>query len=98
MGEAEPARALGEDTLRRCRRMLGPDHLITLLAAGGLTLALVAMGEAEPARALGEDTLRRCRRTLGPDHLITLYLTQALNGGPPLSRGDAAADRPDGPL
>ena len=26
LGEAEPARDLGEDTLRRCRRVLGPDH------------------------------------------------------------------------
>ncbi len=29
LGEPEPARALGEDTLRRCRRLLGPDHPIT---------------------------------------------------------------------
>jgi hypothetical protein len=26
LGEAEPARALGQDTLRRCRRVLGPEH------------------------------------------------------------------------
>jgi hypothetical protein len=26
---AEPARALGEDTLQRCRRVLGPDHSLT---------------------------------------------------------------------
>jgi hypothetical protein len=30
LGEAEPARALGEDTLRRCHQMLGSDHPITL--------------------------------------------------------------------
>jgi hypothetical protein len=29
LGEAEPARALAEDTLVRCRRVLGPDHPIT---------------------------------------------------------------------
>jgi hypothetical protein len=29
-GEAEPARVLGEDTLRRCRRVLGPDNRIAL--------------------------------------------------------------------
>ena len=68
LGEAEPARTLGEDTLQRCRRVLGPDHAITLLAAAALTGALVRLGEAEPGRALGEDTLRRCRRGLGPDH------------------------------
>jgi hypothetical protein len=30
LGEAESARALGEDTLQRCHRTLGPDHPITL--------------------------------------------------------------------
>jgi hypothetical protein len=30
LGEAKPARALGEDTLQRCRRVVGADHLITL--------------------------------------------------------------------
>ena len=78
MGEAEPARALGEDTLPRCRRVLGPDHLTTVSAAAALTLALVMVGEAEPARALGEDTLPRCRRVFGPDHPITLLAAAGL--------------------
>jgi hypothetical protein len=30
VGEVEPARALGEDTLRRCRRVFRPDHPITM--------------------------------------------------------------------
>jgi hypothetical protein len=30
LGEAEPARALGQDTLRRCNRVLGPDHPLRL--------------------------------------------------------------------
>jgi uncharacterized lipoprotein YbaY len=77
LGEAEPARALGEDTLQRCRRVLGPDHVITLGAAAPLTVALVELGEAEAARALGEDTLQRCRIALGPNNPITLYLAQA---------------------
>jgi hypothetical protein len=29
-GATEPARILGEDTLQRCRRALGPDHPIAL--------------------------------------------------------------------
>ena len=94
MGDAEPARALGEDTVERCRRVLGADHLITLLTAAALTAALSRLGEAEPARALGQDTLRRCRRVLGPDHPVTLFLTQATRIGHPTPGGDAAADRP----
>jgi hypothetical protein len=30
LGEHEQARALGQDTLERCRRVLGPNHLATL--------------------------------------------------------------------
>jgi hypothetical protein len=81
MGEAEPARALGEDTLQRSRSALGPDHPTTLSAAAALTVALISLGEVEPARALGEDTLQRCRRGLGPDHPMTLRLTQAVSIG-----------------
>jgi len=98
VGEAEQGCTLGEDTLQRCRRVFGPDHGTTLLAAAGLTPALVRAGEAQPARALGQDTLRRCRRVLGPQHPITLHLTPAGSGGHPLPGGDAAADCPDGPV
>jgi hypothetical protein len=98
MGEAEPARALGEDTLRRCRCVLGLDHLVTLLAAASLTAAMIQLGEAEAARALGEDTLQRCHRVFGPDHPITLYLTQAANIGHLTADGDAAVDSPNAPL
>ncbi len=56
---------LGQETLERCRRVLGFDHLITLWASAALPHASVHLGEAEPARALGEDTLQRCRRALG---------------------------------
>ena len=73
-------RALGEDTLQRCRRVFGPDHLITL-AAAGLTVALAELGEFEAARTLGHDTLGRCRRWVGPGHPITLYLAQVAGIG-----------------
>ena len=96
LGEAEQARDLAQDTLQR--RMLGPHHLITLLAAGALTGALVQLGEPEPARALGEDTLRRCRRVFGPDHPTTLYLAQAASSGHLLLADDTAADRPSWPM
>jgi hypothetical protein len=98
LGEAQPARALGQDTLQRCRQVLGPDHARTLLTAAALTLALAQLGEAQPARALGQDTLQRCRRVLGPDHPITLYLTQDSSIGHLLLGGHAAADGRDRPL
>jgi len=39
VGDAEPARDLGQDTLRRCRRAFGPDHPITqyLTEAAGIS-------------------------------------------------------------
>jgi hypothetical protein len=85
---------MGEDTVQRCRRTLGPNHLFTLGAATGLTLALIQVGDAEPARDLGQDTLRRCRRAFGPDHPITQYLTEAAGISHPMPGGDAAADGP----
>jgi hypothetical protein len=98
LGAVEPACALGEDTLRRCRRVLGPDHPATLWAAAVLTLALRWLGKAEPARTLGQDTLRRCRRVFGPEHPITQSLTQPANSGHLMLGDDAAADRPSRPL
>jgi hypothetical protein len=98
LGEAEQVRALGEDTPQRCRRVLGPDHLLSLRTAAALNLDLNRLGEVKPARALGRDTLQRCRRVLGPDHPITLYLSRAASSGHPVTSDDAATDRPDRPL
>jgi hypothetical protein len=39
-GEPEPARALGQDTLQRARRVLGPDHVVVLSTGTALTHAL----------------------------------------------------------
>ena len=78
--------------------MFGPDHPISLWAAGALTSALAQLGEAESARALGQDTLQRSRRVLGPDHPIMLYRTQAVSSGHLLFGDDAAADLPGRPL
>jgi Tetratricopeptide repeat len=97
VGEAKRVRALGQDTLRRCRRVIGPDRSTTLLTATALTLALTQLGEAEPARALGEDTLQRGRRTLGPDHLITRYMARVAVTDPPPLGDDAAEDDPSPP-
>jgi hypothetical protein len=83
MDDAETAWPLGQDTLERCRAVLGPDHPTTLWAADAQALALVGAGKFGPARVLAESTLQRSRRILGPDHTTTLTaaatLTQALN-------------------
>ena len=92
LGRAEPARALGEDTLQRSRRVLGPDHSITLGAAAVLTGVLAGLSEVEGARALGQDTLPRCLRTLGPDHLITRSLARVAVTDPHLRGDEAGAD------
>jgi len=78
--------------------VLGPDHLITLLAATALTESLVQLGEAQSARVLGEDTLQRSRRVFGPDSPITHHFAQAASVGHTVLGGDAAADRTNGPL
>src|SRR5918994_787801 len=88
------ARALGEDTLQRSRRVLGPDHARTLWAATALVTARAEVGEVEQARALAQDTLQRSRRVLGPEHPLAPHLTQVTGSGPPMPGGDAADERP----
>jgi hypothetical protein len=78
VGEVEAARTLGEDTLQRCRRVVGLDHPMTVIAATPLALALPLVGEAESARTLGEDTLKRACRLFGLDNPITLSAAAAL--------------------
>lgn len=72
LGQGERGRQLGEDTLARCRRVLGENHPHTLRAAYTLAAALGEAGQDEQACQLGEDTLTRMRRVLGEDHPDTL--------------------------
>ena len=70
--------ALGEDTMRRLLRTLGPDHPITLVLSTNMAprraLVLALEGDAATARAECEDALRRSRNSVGPDHPATLGL------------------------
>jgi tetratricopeptide (TPR) repeat protein len=77
LGQCEQAHQLAEDTLIRCRRVLGADHPHTLISATALAL-IWALGRYEQARQLGEDTLTRARRVLGDDHSCTLLLATIL--------------------
>lgn len=54
------------------RRVFGPDHPTTLLAADLVIFGLLTEGDVESIRELGEDTLARSRVVLGDRHLITL--------------------------
>ncbi|MBV9142452.1 MAG: tetratricopeptide repeat protein, partial [Pseudonocardiales bacterium] len=54
VGQYESARQLGEDTLARCRRVLGEDHPHTLRSANNLARDLRELGEDQQARDLEE--------------------------------------------
>jgi hypothetical protein len=43
-GDAEAARTLSKDTLQRCRRMLGPDHPVTLYLTQDVGIAHLRLG------------------------------------------------------
>jgi Tetratricopeptide repeat len=47
LGQFERARQLGEDTLTRCRRVLGDDHPLTLIPAHSLAVTLQELGQYE---------------------------------------------------
>jgi len=65
LGEVWAARELDEDTLARCRRVLGEDHPDTLNSATSLAADLRMLGEVRGARELDEDTVARRRRLQG---------------------------------
>jgi len=67
-----------EDALTRCRRVVGDDHLFTLISATVLAATLWELGQYEPARQLAEDTLTRYRQVLGEDHPSTLGAAHSL--------------------
>ena len=97
MGRYAEARELDEDTLARCRRVLGEDHPDTLASANNLAIDLRMLGEHQAARELDEDTLARRRRVLGEDHpdtltsasnlAIDLTRPRRVSGGPRAGRG-----------
>ena len=52
LGDVEPARTLAKDTLQRCRRVLGPNHRVTLyLTQVASTGDLMLDGDAAADRA-----------------------------------------------
>ncbi len=45
LGQAALARALGQDTLQRSRRVLGPDHLIKLYLTQDADIGHLVLGD-----------------------------------------------------
>jgi Tetratricopeptide repeat len=54
VGQYERARQLGEDTLTRCRRVLGENHSDTLRSAHNLATVLANLGEHDQAHRCEE--------------------------------------------
>jgi hypothetical protein len=68
LGEAQAACDLAQDTLDRRRRVLGEDHLDTLISVNNLGIALRALGQLQAARDLHQDCLEHDLRFLGENH------------------------------
>jgi tetratricopeptide (TPR) repeat protein len=62
------------------RRILGPEHPVTLLSMGNLASTLERMGQYPEAEKLFRQTLDIRRRVLGPEHPDTLLSMNDLRG------------------
>ncbi|SPT60166.1 Predicted ATPase [Actinomadura madurae] len=69
---AERARRLHEDTIRRRREVLGPDHPDTLASVVNLSYDLYIAGDYGQARHQSGEALEALRRTVGADEPQTL--------------------------
>ena len=64
--------------MKRTAAWLGPDHMIALIAAAAVTIALARLGATQQAQTVGVGALARSRGQLGADHPVTRILTNAL--------------------
>jgi tetratricopeptide (TPR) repeat protein len=71
-GTYASARALQEKVLEIRRRILGEEHLNTLMSMNDLALTLRAQGDLKDARVLQEKALQISRHILGEERLDTL--------------------------
>jgi hypothetical protein len=75
VGHYQQARALDEDTLSRCRRVLGPGHPNTLTSAYNLARDLSALGEHQQASELNKDILTWCQIASSGNRVDTVAVT-----------------------
>ena len=100
-GRLDEAVALFEETLKRRKDKLPPDHPETLTSMDNLAQAYQKVGRLDEALALFEETVKRRKTVLGPDHVNSLTSMNnlalayrhagRLAEAVPLIRGDAQA-------
>ena len=79
LGDSTPqAIVVGEALTEDCQRMLGMDHLDTLMSRRILATAYLKAGRATEAISLHEQALSACKRTLRPNHPETLASANSL--------------------
>ena len=66
------ARVIDQDVLHKHRKVLGVDHVRTLMTARGYGADLRLTGEFEKSLNVDQATWRACSNTLGDDHLFTI--------------------------
>jgi hypothetical protein len=78
MGDDAAADPHIRETIERCRRAHGPDHLYTLIAEGLLGEILVTRGQAAEALPLLESTVFTMEEVRGSDHWRTAHIRVTL--------------------
>jgi tetratricopeptide (TPR) repeat protein len=79
-GRYTDGEAIYKKTIELRRRVLGPEHLKTLLSERNLGDLYLAQGRQAEAEALLKQILETSRRRLGPDHPDTLAIAGDLGG------------------
>ncbi|MER7752620.1 FxSxx-COOH system tetratricopeptide repeat protein [Kitasatospora sp. NPDC097643] len=77
-GAAQEAYRTDREVWERLTTVLGPDHLHTVTAAGGLGGDLRQLGRYTEAQNLDRQTLAHAEQALGPDHPRTTMLVNNL--------------------
>ena len=72
LGQIDRALPIFEETLKRRKAVLGPDHFQTLVSMHCLAETYAAAGQLDRALPLLEDTLKRRKAMLGVSHPDTL--------------------------
>jgi hypothetical protein len=72
------AMQFAERTRAESERVLGPDHMETLVRLANLAHLYFSVGRVDDAEALLRKTVVRCERTLPPGDPLTLTVRQSL--------------------